>query len=464
MDVVIIQIALSIISLYFLVAISTIFPGGNKNSITTRNEVLNAVAHKHGLKYIKGAFLGYPMFEGEIEGLPVFLCWKKGSGKWIKSKILEISIRYNNSGQEKFIITSRGKKTLTGDYFPDSKLVKSGDDIFDSLLDIKVAKSPKKVIALLTLKLRKEIISIAENSYHLSLSNNSICVTEIIAKSISYESIIAILDKMVSISKCIMSNNDFKKLYAENIKYDAIANVKLHNLEMLLPDYGKDKVIEEILKSFIIEDIHKPSIFNKMLKSSGIKREYTVQYKVGKNIGVEGFDSVIKLVHESTTEVDNILWDALKGVGKRNLKKAADSLIRDFHNIHEEPLQLNILDMLKKLGDERFSSFLLSLLEHRDNDIVNGAVDALSTCGDVHAVEKILDVADRSINPFFRSKLNETVLQIQTKLGLAKKGWLSVSDLRLGEGKLSLADDADEGSLSIADSGFKKTKPAADKS
>ncbi len=405
----------------------------------TRSVVLNAVAHTHNLKYVKGGFLGYPKGEGEIEGLPVFLCWKK-------SAILEISIWFDNSDKKQFSITSKGEKTVAADFSLDSGLVKSGDDIFDSLLDINVAKRPDKVIAILTFGIREKIISLSENSYHLSLSNNSICVTDIKSKSISYASIISILDKMVSISKFIISDNDFKKLHINNIKYDKVANVKLLNLKMLLENYRKDKEI------------------NDMLKSSVSDWDYMVQYKAAKYLGIEGFYHVVKLVRERKIEGDNLLLDALRDVGKRNFRKAADSLIQEFHNVHEESFRLNILDTLKKLGDERFSSFLLSLLEHSDDDIVNGAVDALSTCGDVHAVEKILDVAGRSINPFFRSKLNETVLQIQSKLGLAKKGWLSVTDPRLGEGKLSLVDGADEGSLSIAYSDLKKSRPAAKKS
>jgi len=63
-------------------------------------------------------------------------------------------------------------------------------------------------------------------------------------------------------------------------------------------------------------------------------------------------------------------------------------------------------------------------------------------------VEPLLKLSKSSISPFLHSDVQKAVASIQSRLGGADAGWLSVTETGSTEGALSLSGGAGEGALS----------------
>ncbi len=101
------------------------------------------------------------------------------------------------------------------------------------------------------------------------------------------------------------------------------------------------------------------------------------------------------------------------------------------------------------MGQEKLSPFLIKELEKNESQYRNYLIEALGNCGRVNAVEKLLEIGKSTLNPLLRSSVKEAIIKIQSRLGNADKGWLSVTQLDEIDGALSLADRVTDGSLSL---------------
>ena len=84
---------------------------------------------------------------------------------------------------------------------------------------------------------------------------------------------------------------------------------------------------------------------------------------------------------------------------------------------------------LGELGDLRGQPALLKMLGHEDGDVRHAAVAALGKIGDIRAVEPLLPLADGVLPGALRDAAKEAVRRIQSRLGEAGAGRLSVAQV-----------------------------------
>ncbi|MBN1499994.1 MAG: hypothetical protein JW982_07560 [Spirochaetes bacterium] len=116
---------------------------------------------------------------------------------------------------------------------------------------------------------------------------------------------------------------------------------------------------------------------------------------------------------------------------------------------------LKIIEILKLSG---FEKYLIQLITDKDDKLIDNVFSALSAAGTISSVEPLMKISSDSINPFFKQKCHETIAAIQSRLGNAGKGWVSVSSSVEMEGALSRDASPEKGMLSIDDAGKTKEK------
>ncbi len=421
-----------IVILFFLIlGVSSVKNNMSKNS---GNEIFQRIADTMGLRFIKGGMFGHPRVLGEIDGIHVFAGVNKVFSDRGYINLFEFSARFNYSVRGKLRITTRKTNPPLEEYESDYEVVDSGDIDFDSAMETGYTESPDTAIAILTKDLRSKIMALAKNSDYARVSRYGIHIYNNKTEVSSPESVVDGIINLIDIAKLILSYSDYRSLHIDNVLKDPINKVKLNNLKVLVSNYPHDNEIEELLKGcFKCEDL-------------------SIQFEAAKNVRPEGLHHILDLLSKNKIIDHEIIIEAVRTFGDALFKESAPVLIDVYNYYHRKNMRLEILKTFRKFSDETLSPFLESLLDYTDDDIVDGAVDTLATCGNVQSVGKLLQLSGKSINPFFRNRINETVLQIQSRLGSVEKGWLSVSELKESDGALSIADAADEGALSISDS------------
>ena len=138
-------------------------------------------------------------------------------------------------------------------------------------------------------------------------------------------------------------------------------------------------------------------------------------------------------------------------MGKHRYTEGIPALKSLFASRTGKELELEILDVFRNMGDTSLCGFLLSYLDRRSGEVLRAVVGALGTCGTAEAVEPLMKLSKSSINILLNAAVQQAIASIQSRLGGADAGWLSVAGLEGTEGALSLSDTAGEGALSGCD-------------
>ncbi len=405
----------------------------NRSISKTGNFIFSAIAKKLGFKLANVGMFSFPVLYGKMDDYDFFAQINKIHIDDKYLQVFEFGVRFNTPFEEKFHITKVDSKqpVSESDWWYES--VESGDVEFDLKMETSYKNSLNTVVAILTYNLRKEVLLLAQSSDYVRISNDKIHIYYKELDNNSTEMVLKNINTIFTLTKMIMSYSDLRKLHIKNVTHDPISKVRLNCLKVLMENYPRDKEIDTLLKT-CLDDVYLP-----------------IQFEAGLNLGAAGLNHILKIISKEKIADDKLVLLAVTAFGDALFKKSSTALVDVFTNYNKKKLKLEILKTFKKFENENLRSFLEPLLDHTDDDIVDGAVEALATCGNIQSVEKLLHRGGKSINPFFRSRVNESVLKIQSRFGSVEKGWLSVSELSGTEGELSLTDLAGEGSVSISE-------------
>ena len=306
--------------------------------------------------------------------------------------------------------------------------IQVGDAGLDRTFQIK-GSSPLHVAALMNERMRKTILGLVGRSQMLVLTSTWF---EIVLKyhGLKREEIVAIARDALDVSRDMSREDDIRGRLMDIIRNDSAPGVRAACIRQLMSHFPVDREITDLLGG--------------ALKDADV----SVRIEAARHLGFEGLELLAKMLKEETGLDEYDTLRAVRFIGEHRFTGGVPVLKEVFARANNETVLLEILKAFTAIGDTGLCAFLLDHLEHRNGDIRDGVISALATCGTVDAVEPLMKMVKSSINPLFRSDVQKTITSIQSRLGGADNGWLSVTETGETEGALSMSGGAGEGALS----------------
>lgn len=381
------------------------------------------------LEFRKGKMYGTSYLEKEHDTF--ILKIKKYHDSLYASWFFEVSAHYNSALKEKFEIRyisinlqNNRKMKRTGKY-PE---ILSGDKNFDTVF---TGNSEHKSFyhGLLKYKLRNSLLILSNESESVNVSNSSLVV--LIPLNPEEKPLISCINMIKNIMNHITNDTSLKEKLIDTIKHDPVPEVKLHNIRALAEEYNTSDT-----RNIIREAMSDPNI--------------SLRIECAKHLGDEGIDYLRDMIQtESKLDTDQLhtIIQILKKTNDREIVKK----FRYIYPKSREIVKQRILILFREFSDNEVNEFLLSELSKGNADLNIAIIEALGTCGTVDSIEKLIVWSKEQLNPFMRNTVKQAIEKIQSRLGPAGRGWLSIPEYSEKEGALSIADEASDGALSIVD-------------
>ncbi len=401
------------------------------NRRKTLGEVIRRVGEGLGLKYRQGFSLAMPVASGNIDGLKVtvrrFSDPQNRSGV---STLLRIYIANSiNAGGilkmtlESDALFSTVEKLLKGDD------IQIGDGAFDGRMLIK-GTSPHHVAALMNERVRALLLGIAGRTHGLNLTSNWFEVV-LDYEGKTKDDIVSIGRDALEVSRDLARGDDVRSRLMEIIRSDSVPGVRAACIRHLASHFPVNGDMTALLKRALKDD----SRF--------------VRIEAALNLGYEGLEFLAQLLNKESDLEEYDTLRIIRHFGEHRFAGGIPVLKEVFVRANNETVLLEILKAFIAMGDTGLNGFLLERLGGSSGDIRYWLISALASCGTAEAVEPLMKLAKSSLNPLLRSDVQRAIAGIQSRLGGADAGWLSVSALEGTEGALSMGDTAGEGSLSV---------------
>ncbi len=407
---VIIMISISILA----IPVSVIIYIRNKNRV---NKIFQNLAAELDLVYKKGDIYNGPKISGRYNEFYISIQHSYGAKN--KQPANNFLIRLNKQFHS-FSITFENTFSKIKSAFGKNDIL-TYDNNFDNTFFIKCSKK-SEMISLLNNKVRCTI-----NKIFLNIRKKSFSF-EIIEKGINVElthhpdSIYYKLNCFIKLAGLLCRKGTVKEHLLENFYDEKEPSIQLNNLTSLFTSFSdfveKEKILEDALNHPSAE-INLLALENK------------------KNIKLDEIDCIWKKAD------DRVKLELLELFLK--IKNSVNQLIKYYSDADELEIKIKILNIMQIVGYKIVNKFLLDrIFSVEENQVKLAAIHALGTCGTIDEIEYLL-----SINHILLKKAaKESVLKIQSGLGPAERGSLSISKENSQEGALSINND-ETGGLSI---------------
>ena len=415
---------LTIIIIAFVVLVTS------KQSRAVVNNAISDAAGDLGLKYRGGFSFSQSSASGVIDGLKVTIRpYTDTENRSGFSDLIRIYIthRINAGGILRMTLENEFSFPLLANNLKGED-IQVGDAGLDRTFQIK-GSSPLHVAALMNERMRKIILSLVGRSQMLVLTSTWF---EIVLKynGLKKEEIVVIARDALDVSRDMSREDDVRIRLMEIIRNDSAPGVRASCIRHLMSHFPVDHEITDLLEG--------------ALKDTDL----SVRIEAARHLGFEGLELLANMLKEDKGMGNEDAVRIIRFMGEHRFAGGIPVLKDIFTSGKDEIVLVEILKAFAAIGDTGLCSFLLTHLEHRNGDIREGVISALTTCGTVDAVEPLMKMAKSSINPLFRGDVQKTIASIQSRLGGADAGWLSVTETGGTDGALSMSRGVGEGALS----------------
>ena len=308
--------------------------------------------------------------------------------------------------------------------------IQIGDSAFDARMLIKGA-SPHHVASLMNERARALLLGIAGRTHGLNLTSSWFEVVLDYERK-TKDDIVSIARDALEVSRDLARGDDVRSRLMENVRGDSVPGVRAACIRHLASRFPADGGITALLKGALKDDSR------------------YVRVEAALHLGHEGLEFLAKLLQKETDLDEYDTLRIVRFIGEHRFAGGIPALKEVYARANNETVLLEILKAFIAMGDTRLNGFLLERLRGSTGDIRYWLISALASCGTAEAVEPLMRLAKSSLNPLFRSDVQRAIAGIQSRLGGADAGWLSVSEVEGTEGALSLGDAVGEGALSRA--------------
>lgn len=274
------------------------------------------------------------------------------------------------------------------------------------------------------------------------------------------DEIFAKIDRGISASERLGAPSDIDECLIRNAERNTVMAVRLRNLELVVARRRTQAIEKALIR----------------MASSGI---WTVAIPAAKALGSAGIPHLASAVASAPAEEAVRAVIILEGLGgsdahatlrsalgsgysvvreeaARVLGRHKDAASREaIAHLLDDPTSAGVrraaADALGKIGGMESAGVLRAALGDVDMGVRSAAATALAACGTVDDVAYLLDRAEHDPERGVRRAAREAVAAIQSRLGPAERGQLSVADPTAVAGALSVEPGAGRGDLSIDD-------------
>lgn len=229
---------------------------------------------------------------------------------------------------------------------------------------------------------------------------------------------------------------------SENIKNEKVFNAKLKMIEALcmLPDEIKkiERLCIEIMKKY------------KKDYASVNDRTSLENYKAIKTVcvkaqGEDGALELIKIMFENKGDENN--RDTISFILNRYFKTFKKDIIKLYIAERNHELKKHIINHFILRKEQGLNDIVANeISNYKIFDRVQ--IELLGKCGKKEHVEVLYDFGERTTDEIYKKACRENIAKIQSRLGSAEKGWISITDNDKLDGALSKNDLHKKGQLS----------------
>ncbi|MFC1848731.1 HEAT repeat domain-containing protein [candidate division CSSED10-310 bacterium] len=328
------------------------------------------------------------------------------------------------------------------DWFDEKMLIHGTSDLIIGFFDYK------------TRKLIRAILAHDEYEIHLNAEYFELKIPGLIRNTTHF---IRILKLLLNLSSELQRPPKVKERVVENILQDKMAAVRKRNIEALVAHGPMNDDIRQTLRKAVLDT------------------EPVVKLTAAFYLGPEGYPHLGNMLQESPEpyqsqalhiliQKDDPATIPYIRLALANIKLAATAalvlgdfkdtgsinlLIKVFHKSTSNSIKLAAVKALGAIGSAEASDFLLEQRAHPDFEIQLQVLQALGNCGEIQVVETLINYMNSVTQTRVKSAAKEAIALIQSRLGPAEKGWLTIAEQHAAEGALSVSSPEPEGTLSI---------------
>ncbi len=344
-----------------------------------------------------------------------------------KKDITEINLKYRMANAGEFSICHEGavsrlkKKVGIED-------VKTGDPEFDERMLVQGAE-PRKLLAFLNQDVRSAILKLDSSSIDFWFTWNELVLSFRGGEGTVNRRVERTMETIHRILDDFFSEKGLNERYILLVRYDTVPGVRLAALGALAARYPSDA------KSVVL--------FRECLDD----KNFSIAFGAAVALGEEGMAHLAKMLAGGKDLKSENRIEIIRAFGKHGYCAGIPVLLDLLYGTSNEE-EIEILNVLKDLGDASCSDFLLKKLPRTDPEVQPHIRDALAACGTTETVKKLRAMSTVVRGRVIRSIYDDIADRIAARLGKTSGGWLSEPETAPMEGALSRNDLAGEGALS----------------
>ncbi|MBP7583535.1 MAG: HEAT repeat domain-containing protein [Spirochaetes bacterium] len=392
------------------------------------DKLFSAAGGSLGLKLTKGNSFNWPVLNGSINGCAVTVrCYSiPGDNRFTCPVRIFVNHRLpigGLMGVNRESVYSLSMKSMEGED------ILIGDKSFDDAMHI-IGTNPWQIASLFTADIRARVLSLATRDMDINLTSTWFEIY-LEGDRIQADDIVAAVRDAAAVSADLALAGDTRGRLMSIIHEDPEPGVRASAIHHLTSHLPVDDEISTLLKK-TMDDV-----------------DLRVRVAAAKGLGRDGMAYLTGLLEKEKDLDDAVVMDIVRGIGKHRWTEGIPALKSLFASRTGKGLELEMLEAFRNMGDTSLCGFLLSYLDRRSGEVLRSVVGALGSCGTAEAVEPLMKLSKSPINIMLNAAVQQAIAGIQSRLGGADAGWLSVTEAAGKEGALSLGSNPGDGSLSM---------------
>jgi HEAT repeat protein len=409
----------------------------------------SAAADELHFGYLMPGFFSMPQISGRREGISLKIT-ASGRDSHTSFKVAGLAgLPWN------LAISSKGS-WVSGSVSGEKVLV--NDPYFDE--EVKISGAPEEVVALMDAETRRAVKRFVKVGGKIGWADLTLERSGVLK---DWGEIVELANVMMTVA-ARLGRGPVPQLLLENVQSDPIPAVRVRNFQLLVDRFGSSEQTKRAVQVAlgdrdpfvrVLGAAHEQGEKGMAILqavAADPRSEVDVRVLALKRlVAIFGYANARPLVIDALAAPDRILNGAAVLAAGTAHDVSQLERITALADAGDEALTETVATALGKLGDARAEVALIGLLGRESTAVRIAAAAALGLIGTVHAVEPLLPLSKGLLgNADLHKAARDSIRRIQSRLGDAEAGRVSVASVDEAAGAVSLA--AGGGEVSLAQS------------